>query len=146
MALEIQVPAWSRRKKCGCVKPVKGINLCSFCRSFVCPFVLFILATVFSVLRFTDSGYLFGIFIFFLFLFDIIVWTRTSEAGTAYPSRAPKFTPYFFGGSCYSIFCFMFNVFIDLRLSFCPICFGHCVVKLILCTFDITLWTRISQT
>jgi hypothetical protein len=31
----------------------------------------------------------------------------TSEAGTAYPSRAHEFTPGFKWGSCYSIFSFM---------------------------------------
>ena len=32
----------------------------------------------------------------------------TSGAGTAYPSEAPKFTPGFLWGSCYSIFSFIF--------------------------------------
>jgi hypothetical protein len=34
----------------------------------------------------------------------------TSGAGTAYPLRAPDFTPGFLWGSCYSIFSFMCNV------------------------------------
>ena len=37
--------------------------MCMFCRSL---FVLFLLAIVFSVLRFMDSDYLFGIFKLFL--------------------------------------------------------------------------------
>ena len=42
-----------------------------FCRSL---FVLFLLLIVFSVLRFTDSDYSFGIFKLFLHLFALIKW------------------------------------------------------------------------
>ena len=48
----------------------------------------------------------------------------TSGAGTAYPSKAPGFTPGFQWGSCYSIFSFMCKV---LQIAVCP--FGHCVVR-----------------
>jgi len=41
--------------------------MCMFCRSFICPFVLFLLAIVLSVLLWlTDSDYPFGIFRLFL--------------------------------------------------------------------------------
>ena len=38
---------------------------------------------------------------------QIYTMGATSGAGTAYPSRAPEFTPSFQWGSCYSIFNFM---------------------------------------
>jgi len=40
--------------------------MCIFCRSLFVPFVFFLLVIVLSVLRFTDSDYLFGIFKLFL--------------------------------------------------------------------------------
>ena len=40
-----------------------------------------------------------------------------SVVGTAYPSRAPEFTPGFQWGSCYSIFSFMCNA---LQIVVCP--------------------------
>ena len=50
----------------------------------------------------------------------------TSGAGNAYPSGAPKFTPGFKWGSCYSIFCFicMFcrSLFVFLYFFFWPLC------------------------
>ena len=51
----------------------------------------------------------------------------TSEAGTAYPSRAPKFTPGFLWGQCYSILRFMCmfcrSLFVLLPFFFCPMCY-----------------------
>ena len=50
----------------------------------------------------------------------------TSGAGTAYPSRPPKFTPGFQWGSCYSIFSFMCmfcrSLFVLLYFFFWPLC------------------------
>ena len=42
------------------VRVTRSFALCMFCRC--CPFVIFLLAIVLSVLRFTDSDYPFGIF------------------------------------------------------------------------------------
>ena len=50
----------------------------------------------------------------------------TGGAGTAYPSRAPEFTPGFQLGSCYSIFSFMCmfcrSLFVLLSFLFWPLC------------------------
>ena len=52
--------------------------------------------------------------------------TGTSGAGTAYPSRAPEFTPILKSGSCFSIFSFtcMFcrSLFVLLHFFFWPLC------------------------
>ena len=53
--------------------------MCMFCRSFVCPVVLFLLAIVLSVLRYTDSDYPFGIFKFFLQKIIIKVPVQSQE-------------------------------------------------------------------
>jgi hypothetical protein len=42
-----------------------------FCRSFFCPFVLFVLAIALSVLRFADFDYSFGIFKLFILIFEL---------------------------------------------------------------------------
>ena len=91
-----------------------------------CPFVLFLLAIVLSVLlRYTDSDYHFGIFklfLFMLFIFIYVYWNTisisdvifsfnsyttgvTSGARITYPSGAPEFG--FQWGSCCSIFSFL---------------------------------------
>ena len=51
----------------------------------------------------------------------------TSEAGTAYPSGAPEFTPVFSGVNVTRslVLCVCF---VDRCLSFCTFSFGHCVV------------------
>jgi hypothetical protein len=51
----------------------------------------------------------------------------TNRAGTAYPSRAPEFTPVFCGVRVTRslVFCVCF---VDRCLSFCTCSFGHCVV------------------
>ena len=54
----------------------------------------------------------------------------TSGAGTAYPSGELEFTPGFQWGSCYSIFFFMFYLYV-LQIVVCPFVlfrFGLCVV------------------
>ena len=56
----------------------------------------------------------------------------TSEAGTANPSGAPKFTLGFLWDSSCSIFSFLCSVLVHC-LSFCPLSFGHCIV----CPFSI---------
>jgi hypothetical protein len=53
---------------CSCCS-VSSFQYCFFCRSLiVCPFVLVLMTTAFSVLRFTASDYPSGIFKLFLFL------------------------------------------------------------------------------
>ena len=49
----------------------------------------------------------------------------TSGAGTAYPFRAPEFTPGFQWGSCCLIFSFMCSVW---QIIACPLSFGQCFV------------------
>ena len=52
----------------------------------------------------------------------------TSGAGTAYPSWAPEFTPWFFVGFVSLDLYFYVWYFVDRCLFFCPFSFGHCVV------------------
>jgi hypothetical protein len=56
----------------------------------------------------------------------IITTGATSEAGTAYPSGAPGFTPWFQWDSCYSIFSFMYmfwrSWFVLLSFFYWPWC------------------------
>ena len=48
---------------------------------------------------------------------------------TAYPSGAPGFTPWFWLGSRYSIFSYIYICFVDGCLTFCSFSFGQfCVV------------------
>ena len=82
----------------------------------VCPFVLFLLAIVFSVLRFTDSDYPFGIFKLFLQWVVVIVWylhikslvqsvPMTTNVGGSNPAH----------GDVYSIQHYVIKIDSDLR-------------------------------
>ena len=56
--------------------------LCDVQYNVVCPLVLFLLAIVLPVIRFTDSDYPFGIFQLFLTVFDSLLQHRSSRSGS----------------------------------------------------------------
>jgi hypothetical protein len=66
----------------------------------------------------------------------------SSEAGTAYPSGEPEFTPGFNCGSSYLIFMTCLCVcFVYRCLSFCTFSFGHSVICYSsICGFWLPLW------
>ena len=104
----------------------------------VCPFVLFLLAIVLSVLLlFMASDYSFGIFKLFLLLFSCICMFCTSLFVLLYFFFWPLFCLSFYlwllitplvssNFSCYSLV--LYVCFVHRCLSFCTFSFGHCFV------------------
>jgi hypothetical protein len=64
----------------------------------------------------------------------------TSGEWTAYPSKAPEFTPVF-SGVRVTRSLVLYVCFVDRYLSFCPFSFGHCVVcPSLIYEFWLSLW------
>ena len=67
-------------------------------------------------------------------------WGATIGEWTAYPSKAPEFTPVF-SGVLVTLFLVLCLCFVDRYLSFCPFSFDHCVVcPSLINEFWLSLW------